>query len=76
MSSPSTVIRPALGASRPSSIAIVVVLPAPLAPSSAVVLPRGTAKLSSSTAQHRAVALGQARDDDRRRFGMDHRAGR
>ena len=50
MSSPNTVIRPALGARRPSSIAIVVVLPAPLAPSSAVVLPRGTTKLKPSTA--------------------------
>jgi hypothetical protein len=50
MSSPSTVTRPALGAKRPSRIAMVVVLPAPFAPSSAVVLPAGTAKLRSETA--------------------------
>ena len=49
-SSPSTVTRPALAASSPRMMAIVVVLPAPLAPSSAVVEPVGTSKLTRSTA--------------------------
>ena len=41
---------PAVGISRPSSIAIVVVLPAPLPPSSPTVAPAGTVKSMSSTA--------------------------
>jgi len=44
MSSPSTVTRPAVGVSTPSRIDSVVVLPAPLPPSSAVVVPARTAK--------------------------------
>ena len=50
MSSPSTVIEPAVGVSTPSSIDSVVVLPAPLPPSSAVVVPRRTAKETPLTA--------------------------
>ena len=41
---------------------MVVVLPAPLGPSSATVRPRATAKLRSATAVDVAVALGQAVD--------------
>ena len=44
------VMRPEVGTSRPSSMAIVVVLPAPLPPSSPTVPPAGTVKLMSSTA--------------------------
>src|SRR5476649_1394722 len=50
MSIPSTWISPTVGSSRPSSIAIVVVLPAPLPPSRPSTAPRGTLKLRSSTA--------------------------
>ena len=50
MSRPSTVIDPAEGISRPSSIEIVVVLPAPLPPSSPIVRPGATLNVSPSTA--------------------------
>ena len=50
MSKPSTATVPEVGNSSPSSIEIVVVLPAPLPPSSATVAPRGTEKLMASTA--------------------------
>ena len=50
MSAPSTVTEPEVGVSRPSKIDSVVVLPAPLPPSSAVVEPAWTAKLTPSTA--------------------------
>ena len=50
MSSPKMRMRPAVGSSRPSSIDSVVVLPAPLPPSSAAVTPAGTAKSMPSTA--------------------------
>ena len=50
MSSPSIRTAPAVGSNRPSSIAKVVVLPAPLPPSSAAVAPRATLKPIPSTA--------------------------
>jgi hypothetical protein len=50
MSWPRTSIRPPLGTNSPSSMAIVVDLPAPLPPSSPTVAPRGTAKAILSTA--------------------------
>src|SRR5581483_3094274 len=50
MSTPKRRTSPALGSKRPSSIARVVVLPAPLPPSSAVVTPRATVKSMPSTA--------------------------
>ena len=53
MSTPSTRISPSVGSSTPSSIDSVVVLPAPLPPSSAVVVPLRTAKLTPLTASTR-----------------------
>jgi hypothetical protein len=50
MSQPSTVMAPAVGVSTPSSIDSVVVLPAPLPPSSAVVVPARTENDTSRTA--------------------------
>ncbi len=50
MSWPSTLIEPAVGTSRPSNMAMVVVLPAPLPPSSPTVAPAGVVKSMSSTA--------------------------
>ena len=50
ISSPSTRICPAVGSRRPSSMESVVVLPAPLPPSSATVAPAGTLKSMPSTA--------------------------
>jgi hypothetical protein len=50
MSSPSTVTDPDDGSSRPSSMAMVVVLPAPLLPNRAVQEPTGIANDTSSTA--------------------------
>ena len=50
MSSPSTCTVPEVGNNRPSRIDRVVVLPAPLPPSNAVVMPRATVKLIPSTA--------------------------
>ncbi len=59
---PSTVPSPEVGATSPSSIAIVVVLPAPFGPMNPATTPRGSSKLSSSTADPIAVALGQPLD--------------
>ena len=53
ISAPSTVARPAVGVRSPSSIESVVVLPAPLPPRSAVVVPRRTANETRSTATMR-----------------------
>src|ERR1700681_4798613 len=50
MSMPRMEISPAVGSSRPSSMEMVVVLPAPLPPSSPSTAPRGTVKVRSSTA--------------------------
>src|SRR5690554_4826979 len=50
MSWPSTSTVPDVGISRPSSIEIVVVLPAPLPPSRATVVPRATVKSRPATA--------------------------
>jgi hypothetical protein len=50
MSMPSTAMSPLVGLSAPSRMASVVVLPAPLPPSSAVIEPRATVKETSSTA--------------------------
>src|SRR5690349_20014037 len=50
MSIPSTWMSPAVGSSRPSSMAMVVVLPAPLPPSRPSTAPGGTLKVRSSTA--------------------------
>ena len=50
MSAPRTITEPEVGVSRPRRIDRVVVLPAPLPPSSAVVEPAATVKLTSSTA--------------------------
>src|SRR5215475_11907082 len=50
MSTPRTLIEPEVGVSTPSSIDNVVVLPAPLPPSSAVVVPCRTAKEMPLTA--------------------------
>ena len=47
---PSTRTAPAVGAWKPSRISIVVVLPAPFGPSSAVTSPAAAVKLTSSTA--------------------------
>ena len=52
------------GSAGPSSMAIVVVLPAPLPPSRPTVAPAGTAKPMSSTARVSAVALGQVLHPD------------
>src|SRR5690348_4217829 len=49
-SSPSTVTRPASGRRYPSQISMVVVLPAPFGPSTAVTAPRCARRLSPSTA--------------------------
>ena len=53
ISAPSTVARPPLGVRSPSSIDSVVVLPAPLPPRSAVVVPRRTANVIRFTATTR-----------------------
>jgi hypothetical protein len=53
---------PAVGRTRPSIIAIVVVLPAPLPPRSAVNEPCGTVKLISVDRDNVAIALDQALD--------------
>ena len=58
-------MRPALGISRPSSMAIVVVLPAPLPPSSPTVSPGATREADPVHREHFAVALGQPFDRDR-----------
>src|SRR5476651_1090826 len=50
MSMPSTWISPIVGSSRPSNMAMVVVLPATLPPSRPSTAPRGTVKVRSSTA--------------------------
>src|SRR5471032_204380 len=50
MSMPRTWISPTVGSSRPSNMAMVVVLPAPLPPSRPSTAPRGTVKVRSSTA--------------------------
>src|SRR5258708_319561 len=50
MSAPSTLTEPAVGSSSPMIIAMVVVLPAPLPPSSAVMLPGASAKEMPETA--------------------------
>jgi hypothetical protein len=50
MSAPSTVTLPEVGVTSPMIIAIVVVLPAPLPPSSPVTEPGGNRKLMPSTA--------------------------
>ena len=50
---PSTWTVPADGARKPSRISIVVVLPAPFGPSSAVTCPEATSKLTSWTAVNR-----------------------
>jgi hypothetical protein len=52
-SAPSTWTVPAVGARNPSRISIVVVLPAPFGPSSAVTCPEATSKLTSCTAVNR-----------------------
>ena len=49
-SSPSTDTRPASGRRNPSSVSIVVVLPAPFGPSTAVICPAAASKLTPSTA--------------------------
>src|SRR3954468_2766959 len=51
-STPPTVAVPAVGASRPQSIRIVVDLPAPLLPRKPKISPRRTAKLTASTARN------------------------
>src|SRR6266851_4566006 len=61
MSMPSTLISPAVGSSSPSSMAMVVVLPAPLPPSSPSTVPRGTAKVRSSTATTSPYTLRRCR---------------
>src|SRR5476649_1017190 len=61
MSMPSTWISPAVGSSRPSSIEIVVVLPAPLPPSRPSTAPRGTANVRSSTATTSPYTLRRCR---------------
>ena len=53
---PNTSMRPASGAESPSSMEIVVVLPAPLGPSRASVWPRSTVRLRLSTASTGAEA--------------------
>src|ERR1700716_431112 len=50
MSAPSTLTEPDVGSSSPMIIAMVVVLPAPLPPSSAVMLPGSSAKEMPETA--------------------------
>ena len=71
---PSTVPSPSVGATRPSSIAIVVVLPAPLGPTKPATTPAGTSIVRPSTATRVAVALRQAAQRDRR-AGRAVRAG-
>src|SRR5471032_729509 len=61
MSMPSTWIAPADGSSRPSSIEMVVVLPAPLPPSSPSTAPRGTVNVRSSTATTSPYTLRRCR---------------
>ena len=50
MSAPKTLASPEVGVTRPMSMAMVVVLPAPLPPSSAVMDPRRRLKSMASTA--------------------------
>ena len=50
MSRPSTRTVPEVGVTRPISIAIVVVFPAPLPPSRPVIVPRGSANEMPATA--------------------------
>ena len=66
MSSPSTRIVPAVGVSTPSSIDSVVVLPAPLPPSSAVVVPAAHRERDAAHSLDVDVALAQVAHDDRR----------
>ena len=76
MSSPSTVIRPALGSEQAEQHGDRGGLAGAVG---AEQRGRGAARHGEAQAvdgEHLAVALAQARDDDRRRFGMDHRAGR
>src|SRR5256885_1531233 len=61
MSTPSTSMSPAVGSSRPSNMAMVVVLPAPLPPSSPSTAPGGTAKVRSSTATTSPYTLRRCR---------------
>src|SRR5437660_672578 len=61
MSTPSTSISPAVGSSSPSSMAMVVVLPAPLPPSSPSTAPGATAKVRSSTATTSPYTLRRCR---------------
>ncbi|NLF71596.1 MAG: hypothetical protein GX575_21400 [Candidatus Anammoximicrobium sp.] len=53
-SSPNNSMRPRSGCTRPSSILIVVDLPAPLRPSSPPILPHGMRKSNVSTVRCRA----------------------
>ena len=50
MSTPSTETAPEVGSNRPKSMAMVVVLPAPLPPNSPVTVPAAISTLRSSTA--------------------------
>jgi hypothetical protein len=50
MSSPSSTMRPDAGRIRPETLRSREVLPAPLAPSTAVILPAGTEMLTASSA--------------------------
>ncbi len=56
-SRPAMRIRPLVGASSPAIIRSVVVLPQPLGPSNVVSVPRGTWKLTSSTARAARASL-------------------
>ena len=64
---PRTVAEPAVGRTRPSTIRIVVLLPAPFGPRKPVTRPGRTSKLRSSTAVHPPEAFRQAPGGDRRR---------
>ena len=56
-SRPAMTILPPVGASSPAIMRSVVVLPQPLGPSSVVSVPRGTRKLTSSTASGAFASL-------------------
>src|SRR5437879_8171561 len=70
MSTPCTSISPAVGSSSPSSMAMVVVLPAPLPPSSPSTAPGATAKVRSSTATTSPYTLRRCRTAMEGDWGM------
>ena len=72
---PSTVPVPAVGRTRPSSMAMVVVLPAPLGPTKPATTPGGSSMSRWSTTVRCAVALGESGDGQGGGWSWPHRRG-